>query len=230
MLPRTLEPEVMESAQEARDYNAMDHGVVNRAFADDFLAAVEKCGFAARLRDPRQPLDLLDVGTGTALIPIEICRRPFFCKVSAVDLSAEMLKVAVRNVFQAGLRDRIGVHRVDGKSLPYADGAWSAVISNSIVHHIPDPRITIGEMVRVVRPGGCLFVRDLLRPESVGRVDELVAAYAGDANPHQQWMFRESLCAALTVSELRELLSTLSLPPDWVEQTSDRHWTISGIL
>ena len=35
MLPRTLEPEVMDSAEEAGDYDAMDHGAVNRAFVAD---------------------------------------------------------------------------------------------------------------------------------------------------------------------------------------------------
>ena len=39
MLPRTLEPEVMDSPEEARDYDAMDHAEVNRKFVDDLLAA-----------------------------------------------------------------------------------------------------------------------------------------------------------------------------------------------
>ena len=38
MLPRVLEPEVMDSPDEARDYDAMDHGQVNRAFVNDLLA------------------------------------------------------------------------------------------------------------------------------------------------------------------------------------------------
>jgi ubiquinone/menaquinone biosynthesis C-methylase UbiE len=230
MLPRTLEPEVMDTEQEARDYDAMDHGDVNRAFVDGFLAAAEKCEFADRVRSSTEPLDVLDVGTGTALIPIELCRRPVCCRVTAVDLSREMLKVAARNVSEAGLGERIDVERVDGKSLPFADRSWSAVMSNSIVHHIPDPRTALGEMVRVLRPGGCLFVRDLLRPESIQRVDDLVAAYAGDANTHQRQMFRDSLCAALTLDEVRVILCALSMPPDWIRRTSDRHWTISGVL
>ena len=40
MLPRTLEPEVMDTAEEAADYDAMDHSEVNRVFVDDLLAAV----------------------------------------------------------------------------------------------------------------------------------------------------------------------------------------------
>ena len=32
MLPRVLEPEVMDTAEEARDYDTMDHSEVNRRF------------------------------------------------------------------------------------------------------------------------------------------------------------------------------------------------------
>ena len=39
MLPRVLEPEVMDSPEEARDYDAMDHAEVNRRFVADFLTA-----------------------------------------------------------------------------------------------------------------------------------------------------------------------------------------------
>ena len=39
MLDRILEPEVMDTAEEARDYDSMDHSTVNDLFASDFLAA-----------------------------------------------------------------------------------------------------------------------------------------------------------------------------------------------
>jgi hypothetical protein len=41
-------------------------------------------------------------------------------------------------------------------------------------------------------------------------------------------MFADSLHAALTLEEVRELLDELQLPAEWVTQTSDRHWTIAG--
>jgi ubiquinone/menaquinone biosynthesis C-methylase UbiE len=151
-----------------------------------------------------------------------------FCHVTAVDLSAEMLKVAARNVAQGAMGERIRLRRVDAKALPYADRSFSAVISNSIVHHIPEPKGVLAEMLRVLRPDGLLFVRDLLRPANIDEVDRLVDAYAGLANAHQRQMFRDSLCAALTLDELAEILAGLSIPRSSLRQTSDRHWTISG--
>ena len=39
MLSRVLEPEVMDTPEEARDYDSMDHAAVNRLFVTDFLFA-----------------------------------------------------------------------------------------------------------------------------------------------------------------------------------------------
>ena len=73
MLERVLEPEVMDTPEEAVDYDSMDHGTVNRVFVDDFLAA-EPAARSATLR-------VIDIGTGTAQIPIELCRRDVVCQV-----------------------------------------------------------------------------------------------------------------------------------------------------
>ena len=56
----------------------------------------------------------------------------------------------------------------------------------------------------------------------------LVQTHAGGANAHQQQMFDDSLRAALTLDEVRSVLKELSVPTEWVTQTTDRHWTICG--
>ncbi len=221
-LPRVLEPEAMNSAEEAADYDAMDHAAVNRLFVDDLLE------FAQLEPAIWEPLDILDVGTGTAQIPIEFCRRPHPPRITGIDLSAEMIRLGRQNVMAAGLQQRITLNQVDAKTLPYEPGSYDAVISNSIVHHIPQPQAVMAEMVRVLRPGGLLFVRDLLRPADEATVEQLVATYAADENDHQQQLFRQSLHASLTVEEVGEMLRVLSLPAEWAVQTSDRHWTIAG--
>jgi ubiquinone/menaquinone biosynthesis C-methylase UbiE len=216
MLPRRLEPEVMDSPEEARDYDAMDHSAVNRIFVADFLA----------VWDGQVPV--LDVGTGTAQIPIELCRAAPAAQVVAVDLARHMLQIGRENVQRASLAERIRLERWDAKHLPCPDAAFAAVMSNSIVHHIPDPGNVLAEMTRVARPGGTLFVRDLMRPADEGTLQQLVATYAGTANAHQQQMFADSLRAALTLGEVRDVVATLGLDPAGVRPTSDRHWTWSA--
>src|SRR5262249_39750731 len=103
MLPRILEPEVMDSAEEARDYDAMDHSTVNRVFVADFLACW----------DGRGPV--LDVGTGTAQIPIELCRQHPQAEVVGIDLAEHMLAVGRENVRRAALAGRIRLECCDAK-------------------------------------------------------------------------------------------------------------------
>jgi ubiquinone/menaquinone biosynthesis C-methylase UbiE len=213
MLPRILEPEVMDSAEEARDYDAMDHDAVNRVFVADFLA----------VWDGSNPV--LDVGAGTAQIPIELCRQSTSAIVTCVDLAEHMLAIGRDNVERAGLHDRIRLERCDAKRLPHTTGAFGAVISNSIVHHIPEPAEALAEMVRVTAPGGALLVRDLLRPDDEATLRRLVKQYAGGGNAHQQKMFADSLHAALTLAEIRSFVAALGFDPSEVRQTTDRHWT-----
>ena len=243
MIPRVLEPEVMDTPEEASDYDAMDHDAVNRAFVDDLLAAIPLGG-----RPPEHDssehdssedggseddgdgftCDILDLGTGTARIPIELCRRVDGCRVMAADLAAEMLEVARYHLEIEGLTEQIQLDQADAKNLPYADGMFDVAMSNSIVHHLPEPLTGLREAVRVVRPGGRLFFRDLSRPESEEQLQELVATYAGSANDRQRKMFADSLRAALTLDEIASLVSQLGFDRATVQATSDRHWTWSA--
>ncbi|HEY0981894.1 MULTISPECIES: class I SAM-dependent methyltransferase [unclassified Schlesneria] len=221
MLERTLEPEVMDSEAEARDYDQMDHSQVNRIFVEDFLSSLHRFGVA-----DTSGIHVFDAGTGTALIPIELMQQGFAGNVTASDLAESMLAVARRNVQAADLSASINVVLRDCKQLPEPEATYDAVMSNSIVHHIPDPGKVLAELWRVLKPGGLLFVRDLVRPASIEAVEKLVLTYAGDSNEHQQRMFRESLHAALTVDEVAAILQELGVDANSVKLTSDRHWTI----
>jgi ubiquinone/menaquinone biosynthesis C-methylase UbiE len=229
-LPRVLEPEVMDTETEALDYDAMDHGDVNARFCDDLFAFADARGVTG-------PSRILDVGSGTALIPIELCRRAPTVNVDGIDLAEHMLAVGRRNVERAGLDARITLHKRDAKRTGFADGSFGGIVSNSIVHHIPEPRDVFAEMWRVLAPGGVLFVRDLFRPESDALALALVDTYAARTahddpavaamHERQRALFDASLRAALTVEEVRALVAPLGVAPAAVQATSDRHWTLA---
>ncbi len=215
MLPRVLETEAMDTPEEARDYDAMDHRAVNARFVADFLEAHGPCRGG----------EVLDVGTGTAQIPIALGRADPSARVLGIDLAAAMLDLGRANVAAAGLADRVRLALGDAKALGLGAGSFEAVISNSIVHHIADPLAVLSGMANLVAPGGTLFVRDLSRPETDAEITRLVATHAGGEPPRARALFEASLHAALTLPEMRDLVRALGLPDEGVAMTSDRHWT-----
>ncbi len=224
MLVRQLEPELMDSYDEARSYDNMDHRDVNSRFVTDLLDA--------KLLDSG-PVDsesdysmVLDVGTGTALIPIELCGRFQNCRIVASDAATNMLDIAKINVAIGLCEHRIELHHGDGKQLEYYNDLFDGVMSNSWLHHLPDPSCGFSEMWRVCKPGGWLFSRDLLRPETEEQVERLVAVHAGREPECNQQLLRQSLRAALTLDEARAMIAALGIASESIQVTSDRHWTL----
>ena len=221
MLERILEPEYMDSPQEAMDYDDMDHETVNEAFVTDLLT------YLGVTPDPEaaEMIDILDLGTGTARIPIVLADRIPQCRIMGADASIAMLDVAKINIDIACVTDRVQLVKLDAKKIDYEDEFFTGVMSNSIVHHIPEPQAALAESVRVVAPGGWLFFRDLLRPETDEQLNHLVETYCSGETDSAKKMFADSLHAALSLDEIRGLISALGFDPETVQQTTDRHWT-----
>ena len=213
-LSRVLETELIDTPQLAMEYDSMDHSEANRSFAADLLAAGGRG-------------DLLDLGTGTAQIPVELCRQGFEGRIMAADLSINMLEIARLNIEIASVIDRVQLAQADAKDLLFADAYFDCVACNGMLHHFADPMPVLQGCLRVLRPGGLLFCRDLLRPDSDEAVQQLAETYAGSANETQRKMFEDSLRAAFTLDEVRQFATQLGYSPDTVQATSDRHWTWS---
>lgn len=213
-LARVLEAELMDTPQLAMEYDSMDHSAANGSFVADLLAAGGRG-------------DLLDLGTGTAQIPVELCRQGFEGRIMAADLSIYMLDMARLNIEIASVIDRVQLAQIDAKNMPFADAYFDCVACNGTLHHFAEPLAVLQGCLRVLRPGGLLFCRDLLRPDSDETLQQLVETYAGSANETQRKMFEDSLRAALTLDEIRELVTQLGYPADSIQATSDRHWTWS---
>jgi ubiquinone/menaquinone biosynthesis C-methylase UbiE len=210
---RVLEPEVMVGEDEASAYATMDHAAPNEAFV-------------TRLLELGASGEMLDIGTGPGQIPLLLCERQAAARITAIDLSEAMLREAERLCAVSPHAARLRFEVVDAKALPYADARFDAVFSNTILHHIPDPLPFLHEAHRVLRPGGAFLIRDLFRPATPERADELVALYAAEASPEQRRLFRDSLCAALTPEELREVADRAGLTDADVVVDSDRHMSL----
>ncbi len=215
-MDRTLEPEVMDTADDAEDYDAMDFQETDTRFAEDAAALLGAGGGR-----------VLDVGTGTAKIPVLLLARRPDLTVLAVDMADQMLRVAAKNIAAAGLEGACTLARMDAKALDAPPASFDLVVSNSLAHHVPEPLGFFREIARVAGPGGAILVRDLIRPESREAAWAIVNRLAPDDSERQKQLFFDSLCAALTLDEVREMVAAAGLEGASVAQSSDRHWSVA---
>lgn len=101
---------------------------------------------------------VLDVGTGPGLLLTEIGQcRPDLC-LTGVDVSADMVANAERNLARFG--ERASAHLGSSTELPFPDGGFDLVVTSFSLHHWADPAAAPPELARVLRPGGRLYVYD----------------------------------------------------------------------
>ena len=113
----------------------------------------------------RQGDRVLDVGSGSGyLARIAAGEVGASGSVLGVDASAEMVAYSRRTVAAPSCRFEVGT----AQSLPCADGEFDVVLSSFVIHHLPDEdqAAAIGEMRRVLRPGGRLLLADFRPPRS----------------------------------------------------------------
>jgi SAM-dependent methyltransferase len=136
---------------------AADHYDRTRAISDEAMGRTISL-LASELRDRGR---VLEVGVGTGLLALRLNEAGI--TVFGLDLSAPMLAKLVE---KAGGVPPLPLVIGDATAMPFADGAFGAAYLRWVLHLIPDWRVALAEMARVVRPGGVLLV-------SLGAFDEV---------------------------------------------------------
>jgi hypothetical protein len=77
----------------------------------------------------------------------------------------------------------------------------------------------------VLKPNGAIFIRDLLRPTDEATMNGFVDSIGDDYDEHQKMLFRDSLHAAFTLNEVKEIVQNAGLEGVKVYQSSELHWT-----
>jgi ubiquinone/menaquinone biosynthesis C-methylase UbiE len=117
----------------------------------------------AELGNVQCPL-VLDVATGTGRLPLALLRARFRGQIVGLDLSQEMLRQA-----RSKLRpydDQVHWIWQDASQLPFEDGVFEAVTCLESLEFLPHPLESLAEMVRVLAPGGVLFVSNRVGREA----------------------------------------------------------------
>jgi ubiquinone/menaquinone biosynthesis C-methylase UbiE len=206
----------MDDPAQAVAYARADFADVNRAFVERFIAT-----FPEMKRGK-----VLDLGCGPADIPIRLHGALPGLHVTAVDGSAAMLKLG-RDAIRGGQIDDIDLVQAFVPGLPFADAGFDAVISNSLLHHLPEPDPFWAEVRRMARSGAPILIVDLFRPPSQEAARAIVEAGAANEPEILKRDFYSSLLAAFTVDEVRTQLRT-TLPQLTCEIVSQRHWAAWG--
>jgi ubiquinone/menaquinone biosynthesis C-methylase UbiE len=119
--------------------------------------------------------EVLDVGTGPGRLLVEVARQRQDVRAVGVDPSADMVDMAARRAAAMGFGARVSAQAATAESLPFADASFDAVVSTLSGHHWADVERAVSEQVRVLRPGGILWVVDLRRRAS-GAIEQRLAA------------------------------------------------------
>jgi ubiquinone/menaquinone biosynthesis C-methylase UbiE len=104
------------------------------------------------LRGARQ---ILDVGSGAGQIAKHLLRyADREAKITCFDLSSEMLRRAQQRLKS----DRPSFVAADLSMLPFADASFDCVTCGYVLEHLPDPRVGLSELARVMRPGAKMLL------------------------------------------------------------------------
>jgi cyclopropane fatty-acyl-phospholipid synthase-like methyltransferase len=218
-MDRILEPELMDDPAQAEAYAETDFSAENQGFVDRFKEYFPEFSQG----------NVLDLGCGPGDIPIRFAKLYPACQVIGVDASAPMIQLGEQAVKQAGLADRITL-RCERYEAVAGARTVDAVISNSLLHHLPNPLQFWQKIRQLVRPGAPVLVMDLLRPESPEAARAIVDRYAAGAPDVLRRDFYNSLLAAFTEDEVTTQLARMNLTRLLIDIPDDRHWVVGGIV
>lgn len=199
---RVLEPEAMMSLDEARNYDKLVVKylqILHDGFVETVLNAVSDGS------------SILEVGTGSGRISIELAKYNPTLKLTGIELSDDMITVANENKEQAGVSDRVNFIKGDAKKLPFEDSSFDVVVCHNMMHHLPDPLSAVREMQRVLKKDGGFYLRDLRRPASF-LIPLHVHILGFSYNEVMKRQYRDSIKAAFSDLEWEELFKDLAIP------------------
>lgn len=218
-MDRILEPELMDDPVQVHAYATADFSQENQGFVDRFREYFPDFSEG----------HVLDLGCGPGDIPIRFAQAFPSCRITAVDASEPMIGLAGVVAKLAGLAERITFRCERFQDLA-GTNIVDAAISNSLLHHVPNPFQFWHKLRLAVKPGSPVLVMDLLRPETPEAAQAIVDQYASGAPDILRRDFYNSLLAAFTEDEIGAQLAQMNLTRLIIDVPDDRHWVVGGVI
>lgn len=216
-MQRVPEPELMDAPEQARAYAEADFSEPNALFVDWTLSHLRGRGSG----------QLLDLGCGPGDICLRFAHALPGWRITGLDAGPNMLALAHAALGATDLGTRVEFIQAH---LP-AHGLnhrFDAVVSNSLLHHLPDPMTLWHVIAELAAPGAFVQVMDLHRPPDRQAAATLVDEHAAGEPDILRHDFYNSLLAAWTENEVREQLRQAGFHGLTLSRPTALHWLVRG--
>lgn len=115
----------------------------------------------------RADLEILDLACGTGDLTIELSRAKNVKKVTGIDLSSGMIEIGKVKIKNKKLDHIAAMHIGDGVEIPSADSVFDVTTVSFGIRNFPNPKRSIENMYRVLKPGGRSMVLEFSIPKNI---------------------------------------------------------------
>lgn len=219
-MERVVEQELMLEAEQAAAYARADFEAPHTRFIELFAECFPDWPGQGRA---------LDLGCGPGDIAMRFARAYPNCLVDGIDGAPAMLEAG--GILRCRYPDAEKRVRLTHARLPHdppPHDQYDAVFSNSLLHHLHEPRVLWASAIRHARPGAPLFVIDLMRPSTREEALLLTSNNVGGEPEILRLDFFNSLMASFTLEEVKCQLQAVGLDHLTTVAISDRHLMVHG--
>jgi len=117
----------------------------------------------------------LDFGCGNGTAAISLASK-LELKVTGIDVDPEQIEVARE---KSGQTPNLRFFAADGTQLPFGDNEFDFVGTHMVTHHIPDWQNALCQMLRVLKPNGCLIYKDFALPKWAASLGKKISKSLG---------------------------------------------------
>lgn len=162
-------------------------------FMNRFLSARTDVGWrkkAISCLKKDQPKTILDIATGTGDMAIMACKMLAPDHITGIDISTQMLEVGRKKIEKEGLVEKIQLQHGDSETINFAENTFDAGMVAFGVRNFENLDKGLGEILRVLKPGGQLVILEFTKPPQPIR--SLYNLYMGVMAPQLARWFKQN--------------------------------------